>query len=157
MLYATTEQLWPCRRECIFLAAAGLRGSVSLILTQAVIIESPVTKNTIPQVPIAHHHRTSFSCELPERAMPALQGEAELTCSLQHRHHHSPDRVVFLHVFQLWVLLVSSNDRRALQSVQAEVVMFTVVFVLLTLLVNAPLLPLILRWTRLNVVPPQVP
>ncbi len=39
------------RRECIFLAAAGLRGSVSLILTQAVIIESPVTKNTIPQVP----------------------------------------------------------------------------------------------------------
>ncbi len=40
-----------CRRECIFLAAAGLRGSVSLILTQAVIIESPVTKNTIPQVP----------------------------------------------------------------------------------------------------------
>ncbi len=34
--------------------------------------------------------------------------------------------------------------------------MFTVVFVLLTLLVNAPLLPLILRWTRLNVVPPQV-
>jgi hypothetical protein len=39
--------------------------------------------------------------------------------------------------------------------VQAEVVMFTVVFVLLTLLVNAPMLPLILRWTRLNVVPPQ--
>ena len=42
------------------------------------------------------------------------------------------------------------------QLVQAEVVMFTVVFVLLTLLVNAPMLPLILRWTRLNVVPPQV-
>ena len=34
--------------------------------------------------------------------------------------------------------------------------MFTVVFVVLTLLVNAPSLPLILRWTRLNVVPPQV-
>lgn len=41
------------------------------------------------------------------------------------------------------------------QSVQAEVVIFTVVFVLLTLLVNAPMLPRILRWTRLSIVPQQ--
>lgn len=33
------------------------------------------------------------------------------------------------------------------QLVQSEIVMFTAVFVLLTLLVQAPLLPYVLRWT----------
>ena len=42
-----------------------------------------------------------------------------------------------------------------MQSVQASVVLFTVVFVLLTLLVNAPMLPWVLRWTGLSVVPQQ--
>lgn len=42
-----------------------------------------------------------------------------------------------------------------LQSVQATVVLFTVVFVLLTLLVNAPMLTWVLRWTGLSLVPPQ--
>ena len=57
----------------------------------------------------------------------------------------------------MWTVHVSAlSFALPAQLVQAEVVMFTVVFVLLTLLVNAPMLPLILRWTRLNVVPPQV-
>lgn len=37
--------------------------------------------------------------------------------------------------------------RGAVQKVQSEVVMFTAIFVLLTLLVNAPMLPKVLRWT----------
>lgn len=35
-----------------------------------------------------------------------------------------------------------------LQKVQSEVVLFTAVFVLLTLLVNAPMLPVVLRMTK---------
>jgi hypothetical protein len=35
-----------------------------------------------------------------------------------------------------------------MQKVQSEVVLFTAVFVLLTLLVNAPMLPVVLRFTK---------
>lgn len=46
------------RRDCIFLAAAGLRGSVSLILVQAVVVRSPITRNAVSEVrlPLAQHH-----------------------------------------------------------------------------------------------------
>jgi len=76
-------------RDCLFCAGSGLRGSVSLILAQAVVTEVP----------------------------------------------QSVDPVV--------------------QKVQSEVVMFTAIFVMLTLLVNAPMLPRILRWTKLDAVPLQ--
>lgn len=47
--------------------------------------------------------------------------------------------------FECWAdgLLATS-----VQKVQSEVVLFTAVFVLLTLLVNAPMLPIVLRMTK---------
>ena len=49
----------------------------------------------------------------------------------------------------------NTPDFASVQVVQAAVVLFTVVFVLLTLLVNAPMLTYVLKWTGLSVVPKQ--
>lgn len=74
-------------RDVLLCSAAGLRGSVSLIMAQAVVIEVPRSDNPI------------------------------------------------------------------MQRVQSEVVMYTAVFVLLTLLIQAPMLPHILSWTKLDTIP----
>ena len=52
------------------------------------------------------------------------------------------DTLLSVHALQTPVSLSS------LQKVQSEVVLFTAVFVLLTLLVNAPMLPVVLRMTK---------
>ena len=74
-------------REAVFVSAAGLRGSVSLIMGQAVVTDRLLAS----EIPV----------------------------------------------------------------VQSEIVFWTAGFVFLTLLVNAPMLPTLLRWTKLNAIPPR--
>ena len=147
-------------RDCLFCAVSGLRGSISLILAQAVVTEVPAAVNStaLVRVPcwsevlptssndLAASHSCGTTLEQPRASCrcsacqapfvgPACRSWTCVRCLLS-RHCRNK----FTHV--------------PLQKVQSEVVLFTAVFVLLTLLVNAPMLPVVLRMTKCAGFPP---
>lgn len=73
-----------CRRDCVFLASSGLRGSVSLILVQAVVIESPVVQNSTSEV-------NSIVPESPRTLLCAVKESLVCTLTIVGKCHVAVD------------------------------------------------------------------
>lgn len=131
-------------KEIAFATVAGLRGSVSLILTQAVVVD-PASRNAGPEVTV-RQRCLSLQCTSTwitngitrETGMTLAVGAyvaAQPCCLCKGGLEHactvtgSPvDKVVII-----------------VQKIKAEIVLWTAGFVLMTLVINAPLLPFFLR------------
>ncbi len=166
--------------EVTFASCAGLRGSVSLIMGQAIIHETkhldlPVVRGCLPAclagfgwqpglAALALRHpgwgralsaggwrwqakAGALGATVPGQAA-AVAAAAALPAAthstLPHPTPHTPHTA----------LSHTRTPLHALQAVKAQMIFWTAGFVLLTLTINAPLLPSVLRWTGLAALSP---
>ena len=125
---------------------AGLRGSASLIMAQAVVTEVSMMQGP----PVSCWRAAARQCLPPQQRL-------HTSCSLlPDLTPSTPSSPWFksTHVIPLFRGAHFASLQET-QVVKSQVVFWTAGFVLLTLLINAPLLPWVLRVTRLSVIPPK--
>lgn len=157
-------------REVVFASIAGLRGSISLIMAQAFVTESAAA-SADAQVGSCPATAWSQSAKLQTALLavllPPFSLVTEVTCVLralialmqnqlgsesdQQTHGRKDD-----HSSDSCFLLGGLAHNKAviccsMQMIKAELVLWVAGFVLLSLIVNAPMLPWLLRILRLNV------
>jgi hypothetical protein len=138
-------------RDCLFLTAAGLRGSASLIMGQAVVTEVAMWSPDLVRARRGAGRGQLFLSGLvpqPASTRPRARPLPSRGPALPRLPPHPPSTTS---------LAPPYNPAQSAESqvVKSQVVFWTAGFVMLTLLINAPLLPWVLRVTGLSAIPPK--